>query len=719
MRDPLPLSRDLVLVGGGHAHALVLKSWGMKPLPGVRLTLVNPGPTAPYTGMLPGFVAGHYTRDDLEIDLVRLARFAGARIVLGRAVGLDRAAGEIAIEDDILGMRHIGYDVASLDIGIHSEMPDLPGFAEHAVPAKPLARFAERWAARREAGETGPMAVIGGGVGGVELALAMAFATGGRVTLIDGGRILSGVGPAARTELLRALDRHGVERVEGAEVVAITGDGVTLADGREIAATFVTGAAGARPHDWLRKTGLDLHEGFVRIDRHLRSIGDPAIFAAGDCAHMDFAPRPKAGVFAVRQAPVLAENLRAALSGGRLRSYRPQRDYLKLVATGEKSAVADKWGLRLSGPWLWRWKDRVDAKFMAKLRDLEPMAPPPLPRRHAEGLATLTAQTPCGGCAAKVGRATLGAALAALPGAARDDVELGAGDDAAILRIGGARQVLTVDQLTGVTEDPALLARIAAHHAMGDCLAMGAVPQAALSLLTLPRASPRIEARMLAEISAAAGAVFVDAGAAVVGGHSATGPALAIGYTVTGLLEAEPRALGAARAGDVLLLTRPLGTGILLAAEMALAARGPDVAAAWRQMAAPQAPLLKALAPAHAITDVTGFGLAGHLMGLLDASVLAADLDLGALPLLDGVAALLDRGVRSSLHASNRAALDRMRMPEDTRSEILFDPQTAGGLLACLPEGEAEAVLRALRAAGGRAWRIGRLTEGPPEIRVA
>ena len=171
---PLPLTRELVLIGGGHSHALILKRWGMRPLPGVRVTVVNPGAVAAYSGMLPGFVAGHYVREDLELDLLRLARFAGARAVLGRATGIDREARLIHVE----GRPPIRYDIASIDIGITSAMPDLTGFAEHGIPAKPLEAFASRWDQFRKealAGEVAPeVAVIGGGVAGAELAMAMA-----------------------------------------------------------------------------------------------------------------------------------------------------------------------------------------------------------------------------------------------------------------------------------------------------------------------------------------------------------------------------------------------------------------------------------------------------------------------------------------------------------------------------------------------------------------
>ena len=318
----LPLTRDLVLVGGGHSHALVLRMWGMAPLAGVRLTVINPGPTAPYSGMLPGFVAGHYPREALDIDLVQLARFAGARLVLGAATAIDPQTKQIHLP----GRPAIAYDVASVDIGITSDMPALAGFGEHARPAKPLGAFATAWEAFRDG--TGParIACIGGGVAGVELILAMAHALRqqnrlAEATLIDAGAALSALGPRSIARLQKALRAQQVTVLENAPLAEVTATGLRLQDGREIASDFTVGAAGARPYGWLQDTGLTHHEGALVVTDRLQT-SDPDIFASGDCVHMAFAPRPKAGVFAVRQAPVLFHNLRAALSGGRMRRYR-------------------------------------------------------------------------------------------------------------------------------------------------------------------------------------------------------------------------------------------------------------------------------------------------------------------------------------------------------------------------------------------------------------
>ncbi len=707
---PIPLTRDLVLIGGGHTHALVLRKWGMRPLPGVRVTLINPGPTAPYSGMLPGHVAGHYPREALDIDLVKLARFAGARLVLGAAEGIDLVRGEVRVAGHPL----VGFDVASVDVGITSAMPDLPGFAEHGVPAKPLGPFAAKWAAWRDGTGPAQAVVIGGGVAGAELAMAMAHALRARgrdhsVTLVDNAQALSALPERSAEKLRAALATQGVVLRENCAIEAVTAEGLVLTGGEVLPAGFVTGAAGARPYGWLRTSGLDLHEGFITVDETLRS-SDASVFAAGDCAHMAFAPRPKAGVYAVRQAPVLFENLRAALAGtGRMRRYSPQKDYLKLISLGEKSALADRGGFAPSGPLLWRWKDRIDRKFMEKFRELPRMkvSEPPSPRAAGQDEA-LGGKMLCGGCGAKVGSGALSAALAGLPATTRDDITPLPGDDAALLQTGGARQVLTTDHLRAFVEDPAVMARITAVHALGDIWAMGAAPQAAVAQIVIPRMSPALAERTLREIMSAASEVITAAGAAVVGGHSSQGSEMTIGFSITGLCEAEAITLAGARPGDDLVVTKPIGTGTVLAAEMEGRADGEVVAAALQSMMRSSARAADLLAGAHAMTDVTGFGLAGHLSNICRASGTGAALDLAAVPLLPGAEALAAEGVRSSLYPENRAALPGL--PESPRADLMFDPQTAGGLLAAIPDGAS--VVAALRAEGFEAAVIGRITEG-------
>lgn len=713
MQPTVPFTQDLVFVGGGHAHALVLKAWGMDPLPGARLTVINPGPTAPYTGMLPGHVAGHYSRDDLEIDLVRLCRHAGARLILDKAVDVDREARQIVLA----GRAPVAYDVASIDVGITAEM-DLPGFAAHGIGAKPLDTYAATWRAFLEQvrlRKVAPkVAVIGGGVAGCELAMAMAFAlraTGVQpeVTILEAGPQITGVGPRARVQMLAAMADLGVVIRTQARITRVAADHVEVEGQDAVPAHLCVGAAGAFPHDWIAQTDLPQQDGFITIGRDLGVTGDASLFAVGDCAVMPADPRPKAGVFAVRAAPILKHNLRAALGVGRRRRWHPQKNYLKLISLGDKVALGEKFGFTLSGKMLWQWKDRIDRTFMDRLGDLPVMAPPPVPRA-AKGVAEILAARPlCGGCGAKVGGGVLAGALEGVA-PAQGDVVTGVGDDAAVLRQpGGGFQVISTDHLRALVADPVQMTQIAAVHALGDVWAMGATPQVALASITLPQMSAELQARTLRDITQTAQAAMQTAEAQLVGGHTTMGAELMIGFTITGTRARMPLTVAGAKNGDVLILTRAIGSGVIMAADMQAQADGRDVAAALDVMTTPQHREAAILAEvAHAMTDVTGFGLAGHVQAMARASGMDATLKQADIPVYAGARALSEQGVSSSLMPANRA--DAVLEGKD--DPLLYDPQTAGGLLAAVPPARVADVLKALADKGCTGHVIGTLTKG-------
>jgi selenide,water dikinase len=514
------------------------------------------------------------------------------------------------------------------------------------------------------------------------------------VRLIDRSGVLTALGYKARQKMLAALTASNIEIIEDAEVTEIFAEGIVLRDGRTIRSDFTTGAAGAKPHDWIAQTGLDLHEGFITVDANLQT-SVPEIFAVGDCAHLSHDPRPKAGVYAVREAPVLFDNLRTALSGGTMRPYKPQRDYLKLISMGEKSALAEKFGTAREGPLLWKLKDYIDRKFMDQFDTLQPMAAPKLPRTTALGVAEALGDKPmCGGCGAKVGRAALKTVLT-------DHF----GDDAAEVQPG---QVMSTDHLRALTHDPVLMTRIAAVHALGDIWAMGARPQAATASLILPRMSAELQERTMAEIMTTASEVFAAAGAKIIGGHSSLGDELTIGFTVTGLAKS-PITMAGAESGDKLIITKPIGSGTIMAAEMAGKAKGADVIACLDLMVQDQAKASEILRKAHAMTDITGFGLAGHLRGICDASRVGATLELDAIPLMQGALELSASGIRSSLFEDNRIGAGPIN---GAVLDLLFDPQTAGGLLAAMPAKSADAALKKLNEAGYDAAVIGEITDG-------
>lgn len=365
---PHPDQKTLILIGGGHTHALMLQKWNDEPNNNIRCILINPATTAPYTGMLPGHIAGHYSREELDIDLEKLSKFAGIDIIYSKAFNIDRAAQIVHLENDV----SLDYDILSVDIGVTSELSSIEGFSENAQSVKPLGPFAQAWNHYVDAMDSPADAVvIGGGIGGVEIALAMAHrltqakAINPTITLIEAGpEILSVVNDKTRKVLLKACDRYNINIITDRQITYISETDVHLSDGRSLAANFIVSAAGARAYPWIAKCGFAHTNGFINVGPDLRAIGENNIFAVGDCAHLTHAPRPKAGVYAVRQAPILLNNIRALLTGSALEEYHPQSDYLKLISMGSKSAVGHKYWMTFAGGFVWRLKNRIDKDFM-------------------------------------------------------------------------------------------------------------------------------------------------------------------------------------------------------------------------------------------------------------------------------------------------------------------------------------------------------------------
>src|SRR5581483_5351439 len=318
--------------------------------------------------------------------------------------------------------------------------------------------------------------------------------------------------------------------------------------------------------------------GFVQVAPTLQSVSHPDVFAAGDIAAVAAHPRPKAGVFAVRQGRPLADNLRRRLLGRPARPFRPQRAFLTLISTGDKYAVAARGSWALEGAWVWRWKDWIDRRFIRRFTALPAMpaaSAARLPagladRAELESLAQVAMR--CGGCGAKLGSDVLSRVLASLEPGAGDGVVLGleAPDDAAALAVPpGKLLVQSVDYFRAFVDDPYRFGQIAANHSLGDLFAMGAVPHSALAIATVPYAAEAKLEDQLRDMLAGALVVLRAAGAVLIGGHSGEGAELALGFAVNGL--ADPAHLlrkSGMRPGDQLILTKPLGTGSLLAADM-------------------------------------------------------------------------------------------------------------------------------------------------------
>ncbi|MFM8604599.1 MAG: selenide, water dikinase SelD [Cyanobium sp.] len=728
MSAGLPEQRQLLLAGGGHTHALLLRIWLMRPRlrpRQCRITLVSRHGSAHYSGTLPALVAGLHPEGDGRIDLRRLCRLAEVVFVQAEITGLDPARQEL----QLAGRPALRFDRLSLDVGAvtASGLARRMGPTEQTgVPVKPLEPFLA-WCAALPPGKE--VRIRGGGAAGVELALALrARRHPVRLLLRDQGLRLGSA----------AANRAGEALLAAAGVV------LERQAPEQAAADLLCTGSMAPP--WLAACGLAVEgvSGRLLCESTLAVRGQERIFAAGDCGLIAAAPRPASGVWAVRAAPLLAANLLRSLEGKPLRAWRPQARALQLLgdggACGDPQGQAPRalafWGPVALGPsrLLWQWKKHLDSRFLRMFAELKPMAGALAgagegwQKRIGEGQRKGSGSTEqamaCRGCAAKLAAAPLQAALRRL--AAGRDAAGGpppVSEDAAVIQRNpdGSLLLQSVDGFPALVDDPFLNGRLTALHACSDLWACGAAVESAQALVTLPQGDARLQEELLLQSLAGVISVLEPLGAALVGGHTLEGrdgAGLGLALTVNGRAPAGrfwPK--GPLRGGEVLLLSRPIGSGVLFAAAMEGAARPEWIDATLEVLQQSQAPLLELLA-AHgcrACTDVTGFGLLGHLGEMLAGAAegVRVQLEAGAIPALAGARELLQRGHASSLAPANASALVLLdgavelvgaaAVPVDARevdAALLIDPQTCGPLLAALPAAAAKGALAALQAAG-------------------
>jgi selenide,water dikinase len=680
---------DLVLLGAGHAHVEVLRRFARRPDPRLRLTLIAREPGTPYSGRLPALIRGECGPEAVHIDLGPLAAVAGARLVIAEATGIDLATRQVAVRD----RPAIRFDLLSIDIGGMPAMPPGDG-----IGVKPIGGLLAALTRLERALEDGArVALVGGGAAGTELALALAarFAGRVRVTLVcDTAEPLFEAPPRARAVARAALADARVELVCGVRAGGQADGRLALSDGSFLAVDAVLWASNVVGPPLLAECGLICDEaGCVVVDASLRSRGHDFVFAAGDCAAMATAPRPKAGVWAVRAGPRLATNLRRVAHGLRPLPWRPQAAALAIVGLGRGRALAWRNGLAVSGRLVAWYKDWIDGRFL---------------RRYAlAGLPRLAAQ-------AEPEQVGLDPAdLTVLSNASASPVH---GEPA-----GGADTALVqhATHLPALLNDPFSFGRIAAAHALVRLHAAGAGPWTAVAIVTPPAAPPESARADVMALLQGAAAVLAADGAALVDCATTAGGAPGLSLVLTGRRVPTGRPgptgqsgpareqPGALCPGDALILTKPLGSGVILEGfrrGLAEAQWLLDALAAMTASSAAAARILRQHG-ATACAGVAEHGLVGTLAALLRDANVAAALAAEAIPALPGARELVRLGVARAVSAENRQAWPDP--PDWPDLALLADPQIAGGLLAGVPEARAEACLAALHAAGYAAARIG------------
>tara|TARA_B100000575_G_scaffold180951_2_gene145286 strand:- start:1139 stop:3382 length:2244 start_codon:yes stop_codon:yes gene_type:complete len=732
LRDTYSSYIDLVLVGGGHAQVQALKSFGMRPETGVRLTLITDVLNTPYSGMLPGYIEGIWSDQDMYINLVKLARFAGARLIHQSVKSINTDTKTIYLNNKI----ELKYDVLSLNCGAAPDLKSIPGADLYAVAVKPISLFLNKLPPARAI--SGPVCIIGAGAAGAELALAFRHRYGASADIHLIGRpdrVLPTRSRHASLLLTRALKQNNITLHLGKAVSQITAKAIHFFDETTLAYNHIFLVTSARPADWLN--GLTVtkdEEGYIQVSNSLQSVSNKYIFAAGDVASISGYPREKAGVFAVRAGPVLCHNLRAFIRGKELRSWQPQRQYLALIGLGNGRALAS-WGpFSSAGHIWWKLKAFIDRRFMQKFSALPEMfekaAPLPVLARKMGRISEISDAMFCAACGAKTSADTLQAALqraceiAENAGADPDYLpHQTINTDQAEIRVPAGTLSLSqsVDYISQHISDLFCFGRIATLHALSDIFVAGHQPLSALATVILQRDHKDLQANDLAQMLAGSLIELSRHKTILVGGHTSIADHAGLGFAITGMA-VEPEAQNEPDTTSAidfdLLLTKPLGIGVILAAEMRQLCPTDSYESAVEVMLHSNfhASQIISQYPQAVMTDVTGFGLGRHALNLAQrVSAIGVTLFPEACPFITGALSLSAKGVQSSAFTANQLSLTESALDSHSPSaKLMFDPQTSGGILAAVPHIQTRDCLQRLHQAGYRHTTVvGHFSEQP------
>ncbi|MCK5355421.1 MAG: FAD-dependent oxidoreductase, partial [Methyloprofundus sp.] len=537
----IPIFKDLVLVGGGHSHALVLHKWAMNPLPGVRITLISPQTMTPYSGMLPGLIAGHYSFAQTHIDLVKLSLWANIRFIQDSVTAIDA-------DNNILQLKHrpaLEFDAVSIDIG-STPNQHIEGSAEFTTPIKPISGFYQRWNHIQQQAQDNKiksLTVVGGGAGSVEVIMSIAFKLQHinpplQYHLVTASEdILPGYNRSVINRVKQQLNKYNISIHCSTRVAKLSQGVIHCQNADSIQADEIIWCTQAAGSTWLQDSQLECDDaGFMKVRQTLQSLRYDHVFAAGDIANMVANPRPKAGVYAVRQAPVLLHNLRALLLNKPLVDYKPQDGFLSLLALGDKQATGSKSLLSFSGDWVWRWKDSIDVKFMNQFHQLPALS---MPTNTTINPQLIDAEEKgeqhdplkrCAACGAKVGADILQHVLNEVMGDGYYQPQ-----DAVQISNGAQLIYQSVDALKSPIQDIWLFGQIAVIHALSDLYAMNLKPESAQVIISLPYASKNVQKRQLKALMQGISMQLERLQCRFLGGHTSEASELSVGIVVNGI----------------------------------------------------------------------------------------------------------------------------------------------------------------------------------------
>lgn len=699
--EEIPITNDLVLIGGGHSHLSVLMKLSKKPLNGNRITLITNEIDTPYSGMIPGYIEGIYSWRDSHIDLYRLCLKLNVRFIHAEVERVSAHEKEIYFKD----RPKIKFDVLSINTGIQSNNREIKGAAKYCLPVKPISKLTNNFLNKITNFKS--IAFIGGGAGSVELALAIKkrflnINQDIKITIITGKRgLLSTFPQKTKLTSLKTLEKFKIDIIEYKRVLEVKPKQIILSDKSMLKIDKAILSTNSMTPKWLAKSDILLtKDNYILVNKSFQT-NYKYVFASGDVIDFNNQNLKKAGVFAVRSGKPLAINIRKFILGKKLVEYKFNKNYLALIGTSKRSAIATKYNLTFNSRFFFYLKKYIDQNFIKKFSDFRIRKKFTLDAlktdvlnifvKHKEKITDENDIMQCKGCAAKV---PLNALKQALP---KDIVST---SEDAVSVPGQPELYQTVDMISSIITDPFLLGKIAANHSISDMVSVNSKITSAMMILQLPLSKTEINSRDLEQVLLGANEIFKTIDCPLIGGHTMIGKDKdpIIGFSILGQKQKKIKIMKNRRkikTKDLLILTEKIGSGLIFAGINNYLIDSYFQIDVIKQMIKGNLNFGKISNQLNilSMTDITGFGLANHLLNLIkrDNSKTGLTIYPNKIPLFEGVNECLNKDIKSSLFKSNYDIAQKDIIYKRDKSKldnILYDPQTVGGIAFIIPQEE-------------------------------
>jgi len=699
--EEIPITNDLVLIGGGHSHLSVLMKLSKRPINGNRITLITNEIDTPYSGMIPGYIEGIYSWRDSHIDLYRLCLKLNVRFIHAEVERVSAYEKEIYFKD----RPKIKFDVLSINTGIQSNNREIKGAAKYCLPVKPISKLTNNFLNKITNFKS--IAFIGGGAGSVELALAIKkrflnINQDIKITIITGKRgLLSTFPQKTKLTSLKTLEKFKIDIIEYKRVLEVKPKQIILSDKSMLKIDKAILSTNSMTPKWLAKSDILLtKDNYILVNKSFQT-NYKYVFASGDVIDFNNQNLKKAGVFAVRSGKPLAINIKQFILGKKLVEYKFNKNYLALIGTSKRSAIATKYNLTFNSRFFFYLKKYIDQNFIKKFSDFRIRKKFTLDAlktdvlnifvKHKEKITDENDIMQCKGCAAKV---PLNALKQALP---KDIVST---SEDAVSVPGHPELYQTVDMISSIITDPFLLGKIAANHSISDMVSVNSKITSAMMILQLPLSKTEINSRDLEQVLLGANEIFKTIDCPLIGGHTMIGKDKdpIIGFSILGQKQKKIKIMKNRRkikTKDLLILTEKIGSGLIFAGINNYLIDSYFQTDVIKQMIKGNLNFGKISNHLNilSMTDITGFGLANHLLNLIkrDNSKTGLTIYPNKIPLFQGVNECLNKDIKSSLFKSNYDIAQKDIIYKRDKSKldnILYDPQTVGGIAFIIPQEE-------------------------------